>query len=76
MIAKYKRTARTFSELSLGDLDPLVDALPELRQPATAATVGPPSEDVSQPWAKGGPPIANPAEKRASPTGFEPVLQP
>jgi integrase len=62
MIAKYKRTSRTFGELGLGALTPLVDALPELRP-----TAG---------WAKSGPAIANQARKPASPTGFEPVLQP
>jgi hypothetical protein len=30
MIARYKRTARTFTELDLGELDSLSEAIPEL----------------------------------------------
>lgn len=42
MIAKYKRPARTFSELALGDLVPLVEARPELQGGPAAATQGGP----------------------------------
>ena len=31
MIARYKRTARTFAELQTGELSPLSSALPDLR---------------------------------------------
>jgi hypothetical protein len=37
MSNNYKRRARRFSELGLGELLPLVDALPELMTPASAA---------------------------------------
>ena len=37
MIAKYKRTARTFSELDLGALLPLHEAILELREEPGAA---------------------------------------
>jgi integrase len=40
MIATYRRTARTHRELKLGKLEPLVDAIPELRDAAErSATV-------------------------------------
>ena len=42
MINKYKRTARSFQELEIGDLMPFDRALPELAGSATAATAGPP----------------------------------
>jgi|SRR6187402_1252481 len=47
--------ARTFEELEAGDLLPLVDALPELMTPASAALGVPsltePGEGVGQGWA-------------------------
>jgi integrase len=73
MINRYKRAARTFAELGMGDLVPLDAAIPELHSKAS----GPPPRAASKTWwAKGGPAIANRAKKKASPTGFEPVLQP
>jgi len=55
MINAYKRMARTFEELEAGDLLPLVDALPELATPASAAQGVPalaePDEGVGQGWA-------------------------
>jgi len=49
MINNYKRTARGFQELELGDLVPLDQALPELRNGDSASAAGPPSP------AEGGP---------------------
>ena len=31
MINTYRRTARTYAELGLGELEPMVEAIPELR---------------------------------------------
>jgi integrase len=76
MINNYKRSARTFSELGLGNLLPLVDALPELVMPANPAPGVPasvPPEGVGQGV---GQQVNNQRFFRASPTGFEPVLQP
>jgi hypothetical protein len=50
MIAKYKRTARTFGELELGGLVPLADALPELR-----ALASPPAQPTAE--TQGGPEV-------------------
>ena len=70
MINRYKRTARSFAELHLGELAPLDAAIPELAalaiRPTDPATVG---HEVGQLAANYSKPIA-------SPTGFEPVLQP
>jgi len=38
MVAKYRRLARHFQELHIGDFTPLEEALPELRQPSAAPT--------------------------------------
>jgi len=82
MIAKYKRIARTFGELELGDLVPLAQAIPELRDapPMTASTLttanevaelrGPEVEVI-------GPRLGREHRKYvkgvASPAGFEPA---
>ncbi len=64
MIHLYKRTARTFAELGLGTLVPLDQALPELRGP---------SPEVGH---KVGHETTIQHQNRASPRGFEPLLQP
>ena len=51
MINDYKRTARSFREVDLGDRTPLDQALPELSNGCAAALVGPPSP------AEGGPKV-------------------
>jgi integrase len=51
MIARYKRTARTFAELGLGDLTPLNQAIPELADPASESAVAQAVDhDVGHPW--------------------------
>jgi integrase len=44
MIATYKRMARTFTELDLGPLDPLDEAIPELRETAAEPAANDASE--------------------------------
>ena len=85
MIAKYKRIARTFAELELGDLAPLAEAIPELRDapPTTASTSLTASEvaelRVPEPEAIG-PRLDREHRKYvkgvASPAGFEPASPP
>jgi integrase len=41
MIARYKRKARTFEELRVGELVPLNEAIPELRSPPQIPGIGP-----------------------------------
>ncbi len=62
MIHKYKRTARSFEELQLGTLTPLVSAIPELAAGKLSSGSGtaPGTESTKQ------------QKKRASPRGFEP----
>jgi integrase len=67
MIAKYKRTARSFQELGLGALAAMSAAIPE-GSVDTEVDIGPLNNE-----AKPMKPFNNSA---ASPTGFEPVLQP
>jgi hypothetical protein len=55
MINNYKRSARQFSELGIGELLPLVDALPELMTPASAALGVPSLTEPGEGWAKVGP---------------------
>lgn len=63
MINRYERVARSFQELDLGTLLPLNEAIPELQGGPTGT-------------GRGGPRNQNQAKFKASPTGFEPVLQP
>jgi hypothetical protein len=69
MLNNYKRVARTFEELEAGDLLPLVDALPELMTPASAALGVPALTEPGEGWAKGGEQINNQRCFWASPRG-------
>jgi len=63
MIARYKRTARTFTELQTGELEPLFQALPELALWRMRGSQLPRTATAS----------SNSAELLASPAGFEPA---
>jgi len=75
MLNNYKRVARTFEELEAGDLLPLVDALPELMTPASAALGVPALAEPGEGWAKGGPANQQSAEFLGVPKGNRTVMQ-
>ena len=61
MINAYRRTARTYAELNLGELVPIVEAIPELAEAVsnglmTASASEPAAREVAQlPGITGGP---------------------
>jgi hypothetical protein len=72
MIAKYKRTARTFGELALGDLVSLVDGLPELKILALRSEAGGGAGPGGGP--KGGPGDRESREESGVPNGIRTVV--
>ena len=67
--------ARIFEELEAGDLLPLVDALPELMTPASAALGVPSLTEPGEGWAKGGPANQQSAVLLGVPKGIRTVMQ-
>jgi integrase len=74
MVNRYRRIAMSFTELNIGELTPLDQAIPELAQLALLGKVG---LGLGQPdLNEGAKSMYSEAKNQASPTGFEPVLQP
>jgi hypothetical protein len=73
MVNRYRHIATSFAELNLGELAPLNQAIPELAQLALHGKVG---LGLGQPDSKERAQSMYSEKKTASPTGFEPVLQP
>jgi integrase len=74
MMNRYRRIATSFTELNLGELAPLDVALPELAQLALLGKVGLQVGHINS--ETGGNAMYSMQKPAASPTGFEPVLQP
>jgi integrase len=74
MVNRYRRIATSFAELNLGELAPLNQAILELAQLALQGKVG---LGLGQPDSnEGAKSMYSETKNAASPTGFEPVLQP
>jgi integrase len=74
MVNRYRRIATSFAELNLGELTPLDQAITELAQLALQSKVGlglGQSDSI-----EGANYMYSEEKNQASPTGFEPVLQP